>query len=203
MPEQGCPWQLPKRSTRPISGRFAGFGAGSARDGACAVRTASRGGRWLVNDGGRVCTFSSACRSPLIDPCERTSPARPSSAIASAMLSLWTSSPMNSSGFIAVGPVWFFIEATALRPAFAALHPSCCNPRLRPAEPAVFFRLWHWRSWAGLETVGPRRFFTTLSLSSGTFLSSPLLPNGSSTDFLDARFGFTQPSCLGACTIAA
>ena len=37
MLEQGCPWQLPKRSTRLISGRFAGFGAGSGRDGACAL----------------------------------------------------------------------------------------------------------------------------------------------------------------------
>ena len=145
----------------------------------------------------RPSTFSSACRSPLIDPCERTSPARPSSAIATAMLSLWTSSPMNSNGFIAVGSVWFFIEATALRPAFAALHPSCCNPRLRPAAPAVFFPLCGWSSWAALETLGPRRFFTTLSLSSGTFFSFSLLPNGSSTDFLDARFGFTLPSCLG------
>ena len=176
MLEQGCPWQLPKRSTRPISGRFASFGAGSGRDAACAVRPASRGGRWLVKDGGRVCTFSSACRSPLIDPCERTSPARPSSAIATAMLSLWTSSPMNSNGLIAVGSVWFFIEATGLRPAFAALQPSCCNPRLRPAEPAVFFPLCGWSSWAGLETLGPRRFVTTLSLSFGTFLSFPFCP---------------------------
>ena len=130
MLEQGCPWQLPKRSTRPISARFAGFGAGSGRDGAFAVRPTNRGGRWLVNDGGRVCSFSSACRSPLIDPCDRTSPARPSSAIATALLSLWTSSPMNSNGFIAVGSVWFFIEAAALRPAFAALQPPGCNPRI-------------------------------------------------------------------------
>ena len=78
---------------------------------------------------------------------------------------------MNSSGFIAVGSVWFFIEATGLRPAFAALQPPGCDPRLRPAEPAVFFPLCGWSSWAGLETLGPRRFFTALSLSSGTFLS--------------------------------
>ena len=154
MLKQRCPWQLPKRSTRPISGRSAGFGAGSGRDGACAVRTASRGGRWLVNDGGRVCSFSSACRSPLIDPCERTSPARPSSAIATAMLSLWASSPMNSNGFVAVGSVWFFIEATGSLPAFAALQPLACNPRLRPTETAVFFPLCGWSSWAALETLG-------------------------------------------------
>ena len=105
---------------------------------------------------------------------------------------------MNSNGLIAVGSIWFFIEATGLRPAFAALQPQGRNPRLRPA---FFFRLWDWHPWAGLETFGPRRFFTTLSLSFGTFLSSPLLPNGSSTGFLDARFGFTQPSCLAVATL--
>ena len=110
--------------------------------------------------------------------------------MAKAALALWTSSPMNSNGFIAVGSVWFFLEATA----FAALQPPGCIPRLRPA---VFFPLCGWRSWAGLETVEPRRFSTTLSLSSGTFLFFSLFPNGSSTDFLDARLAFTQPSCLG------
>lgn len=53
--------------------------------------------------------FSSACRSPLIGPCERTSPARPSSAIATAMVASW--------------PLW-----KHSRPAFLPIFPKAFLP---------------------------------------------------------------------------